>query len=137
MLLYTAYVLLLCYGPSGLVVRASDYYLEGFGRFKPQLITEFSLFWRQHLSQVELTDSFSERQKTILVTSPPHNFHVAQRQIIIIVSQRTKSELKCDVTDHTVSQSDKMAGQKSLTAQALECPMFPSAGMSSCSGIAP
>ena len=112
MLLYTAYVLLLCCGPSGLVVRASDYYLEGFG-FKPQLITEFSLFRHQHLSQVELTDSFSERQKkfTVLVTcSPPHNLHAAQRQIIIIVGQQTKSELKCDVTDHTVSQSDKMAG---------------------------
>jgi len=31
------------------------------------------------------------------------------------------------MTDHTVSQSDKMASQKCAAAWALECPMFPSA----------
>ena len=47
MLLYAACVLLLCCGPSGLVVRASDWCSEGL-EFKSQLVPEF--LWGLNLS---------------------------------------------------------------------------------------
>ena len=42
MVLYVACVLLLCRGPRGLVIRASDWYSEGLG-FKSQMVPEFLL----------------------------------------------------------------------------------------------
>ena len=70
MVLYAACVLLLCRGPSGLVVRASDYYSEGL-RFKSQLVLElfpwinFSLSLSTSLSQTEFTDSLSNKQPAL------------------------------------------------------------------------
>ena len=48
----------------------------------------------------------------------------------ITVGQRTKSERKRHVTDHAVSQSDKMAGRKCPAARASLPPLFPSASIS-------
>ena len=43
MLLYVAYVLLLYHGPSGLVVRTSDWYSEGLGFESQKFFHGFNL----------------------------------------------------------------------------------------------
>ena len=59
-------------------------------------------------------------------STPRHN----ASETNITVGQRTKSERKRHVTDHAVSQSDKMASRKCPAAQASEPPLFPSASIS-------
>ena len=56
--------------------------------------------------------------------------HVTSTETNITVGQRTKSERKRHVTDHAVSQSDKMAGRKCPAARASKPPLFPSASIS-------
>jgi len=86
MLLYTAYVLLLCCGPSG-----KNIWLL-LGRFWLQTPADHRIFSlsvsTSVTSRAHWLIQWMSKNFTILVTSPPHNFHVAQRQIII-VSQRT------------------------------------------------
>ena len=54
----------------------------------------------------------------------------------ITVGHQTKSGRKYHVTDHSVSQSDKMSGRKCAVARLAKYPLFSSTSTSFCSDTA-